>query len=106
METTVVTEPPKVDIGGSVIECSTQTLDLTQMEYRLEELLEAAPSLPEVSVIQLGETDLRGEDFVNLQNAYPNAKLDYTLSLFSQNLNGQSEYLDASKMTAVWITRF
>lgn len=99
-ETTVVTEPSKVDIGGSVMEYSVEILDLTQMEYRLEKLLEAAPFLTEVSVIRLGETDLRGEDFVNLQNAYPNAQLDYTLSLFSQNLSAGSEYLDASKMTA------
>lgn len=93
------TDPPEVDIGGTSLDCAVETLDLTAMQWELDALVAAAPRLQAVRSINLGTTDLTWEQFVRLENAFPSARIDYSIELFGQTLASESTYLDASAMT-------
>lgn len=97
--TTVPTEPPMADIGGTLLEPDAAVLDLTAMTYEFEKLIDAAAALTGVTHIDLGVTDWSREQLDRLTAAYPAADISYSLSLFGQTLAKDAEILDASSMT-------
>ncbi len=99
-EPAVVTEPPMIDIGGTLVAPDVPALDLTAMEFELERLVAAATALKDVISIELGVTELTGEEMAALQAAYPDAEISYSICLFGQTLQEDAAYLDASSMTA------
>lgn len=96
--TTVPTEPPRADIGGTLLELDTQVLDLTVMEYELDTLVEAASGLEQVRSIRLGVTNLTAGQISAIEAAYPLANVEYQVSLFGQALDTGTRYLDLSAM--------
>lgn len=97
VETTTIS--PTVDIGGTQVLRDTETLDLTNTYYDMDTLLSVAPELPDVQVVELGCTELFAQDLEQLQQAFPEAKLQYTLSLFGQNVPLDTTSLDMSGMS-------
>ena len=96
--TTVPTEPPRADIGGTLVETDVQSLELTVMAYDPDALVEAAPSLERVTYIDLGVTDLPADQIAAISRAFPYAAIDYRVSLFGQALDTDIQYLDAGTM--------
>lgn len=94
------TEPPVADIGGMLVDYGATGLDLSSGGFSLDKLIDAASQLKSIGHINLGATELTGEDFLRLQAAYPAADISYTLSLFGQTLTKDTQTLDASTMTA------
>lgn len=97
-ETQAPTEPPIVDIGGSEVDVAATELDLAVLTYDLDALTAAADRLNVISAINLGTTDLSAEQVNQLQAAFPNAEISYTLDLYGQGANAQTDYLDLSMM--------
>ena len=98
--TTVPTQPPKADIGGMQLELDVRELDLSTGSYELDKLIGAAEVLKNVDYIDLGVTELNREQLDSLQSAYPNARIDYRISLFGQEVSNFARALDASAMDA------
>lgn len=93
------TTVPTVDIGGTVLEYDVTALDLTTMAYDLDLLVAAADELSQVTEIRLGETQLRAEGFRKLSDAYPNARIDYSLRWLDQELTKDTTSVNFSAMT-------
>lgn len=96
-EATVITEPPKVDLGGIEVAPDVTALNLTS-GYDLATLLAAAEQLTEVTSIELGETNLTGEEMAALQAAFPAAEIRYCVNLFGQTLMPDVDSLDLADM--------
>lgn len=97
-ETLAPTEPPLVDIGGSEVDVAVTELDLTVLTYDLEQLVTAAEKLEAVSTMNLGATQLTADQVAQLRAAFPNARIDYTLELYDQEVTAETEFLDLSMM--------
>lgn len=98
VETQAPTAPPPVDIGGTLVELDATGLNLAENAYELEMLLAAAPQLSAVSQIELGLMDLTFEQVEMIRTAFPNAQTGYSLGLFGQTVDANTEYLDLSSM--------
>lgn len=95
----IETTPVTVDIGGTVLEPDVTALDLQNMEYDLDKLLEAAPELKGVAEIELGATTLPYEKVEAIRGAFPNAQLNYSIALFGQTVEQDVQSLDLAQMT-------
>ena len=94
----ITTEPPFVDIGGTIVDVTAVKLDLGTTAYSLDRLTEAAPRLKSLSVLELGMTDLSFAQVALLQAAFPEAEIRYELDFYGQTGNADTEYLDLSMM--------
>lgn len=92
--TAAATEDPSVDIGGTRVEPDIRELDLTVLDYTLEALVSSADRLTGVADIQLGQTTLSREQLDSLAAAFPNAVIHYTVSLFGETLEPDTQSLD------------
>lgn len=97
-EATVVTEPALLDLGGTVVERDSTTLDLTH-GYDFDALLEAAPELTSVTSIELGQTDLTAEQMAALREAFPNTGFSYSVTLLGEPVSMDTAFLDLSNLT-------
>lgn len=95
--TTVPTQPPTVDIGGTQLELQTTQLDLTSLAYDLDTLVSAADSLKQVSHINAGVLDAKS--IRTILEAFPGPETEYALNLFGQVFAADAEEIDASAMT-------
>lgn len=91
------TEPPFVSIGTMEIDRNTTQLDLTG-GVDLDALLAAAEELEAVAQIELGQTGLSAEEIASLRKAFPNAEINYSVSLFGQVLSPDTESLELPDM--------
>lgn len=98
--TTAATEPLMVDIGGTEVDPTVEKLALQGMDYQLEALTGAAGKLTGLTYIDLGTVQMDAEQLESLRAAYPNARIDYQLSLFGGKVSNFARYLDASAMDA------
>lgn len=98
--TTVPTEPPLADIGGTQLDLDVTRLDLSSGAFELDKLIKAADLLQHVTYIDLGVTEMDAEQLESLQSAYPEARIDYSISLFGKTVSNFARYLDASAMAA------
>lgn len=98
-ETQAPTTPEPVDIGGTLLEIDTTELNLAEISYDLSRLVMAARKLDAVSRIDLGMTDLTGNQVMQLRAAFPEAQIDYTVEILGQILGPDTEELDLSAMT-------
>ena len=96
IETTAV---PLVDIGGTLLERDVTALDLTTMAYDLDMLVTAGKELTAVTEIRLGETQLRAEAFRKISEAYPNARIAYSIRWLDQEMTKDTTNLNLSAMT-------
>lgn len=92
------TEPPTADIGGTEVDCTVAALNLGEMEYDLDMLIEASALLKNVCSINLGETDLRAGELERLSEAYPKAEFNYSVRWLDQEMTKDTETLDLSAM--------
>lgn len=97
-EAAVVTEPALLDLGGTVVERDSTTLDLTH-GYDFDALLEAAPELASVTSVELGQTDLTAEQMGALREAFPNAGFSYSVTLLGEPVSMDTAFLDLSNLT-------
>lgn len=92
------TEPPKADIGGTEIDCTVTELNLGEVEYDLDMLIQAFGQLKDLKRIDLGETSLRAGDLERLSAAYPDAEIEYAVKWQGLRLTKRAESLDLSAM--------
>lgn len=90
---------PTVDIGGTELEYGVTSLDLTTMAYDLDMLVAAADRLTEVTDIQLGQTQLRSDAFRKISEAYPNARIAYSICWLDQEMTKDTTNLNLSTIT-------
>ena len=98
-ETQPTTVPETVNIGGTLVEKEITELNLENTSYDLNYLLIAARKLENVARIDLGKTDLTYKQIRQIQTAFPDAQLNYTLELFGQSVSGETTELDLSSAT-------
>jgi len=91
---------PTVDIGGTVLTLETDRLDLTELAWQYQPLLDAAPQLPAVTVIDLGATELAAWELEGLREAFPQAELRYSVNVLGQRVAHDTVTLDLSTMKA------
>lgn len=96
--TTAPTEPPMADVGGTEFPLDVTELSLGETPYQLQQLTGAAKKLKNVTKIDLGVVELTQTQLEELQQAYPGATIDYSLSLFGQVIHRDATCLDASAM--------
>ena len=96
---TVPTEPPTADLGGVKVELGASSLNLAGEVFDLDLLISAAPKLEQLVHIDLGQTELSGTQIKQLEDAYPNAEIDYSLSFLGQTLTRDTVGIDASTMS-------
>lgn len=101
-ETTMpeITRPPMADIGGTLLELGTESLDLEQMTFTFDKLIAASAELHQVSSISLGTTDLSSQQIAGIREAYPEAQIDYSIDLFGEIVDMDTQYLDLSSISA------
>ena len=97
------TEPPPtpapvvaIDIGGSTVLPDTGTLALSEGGFTLEALCAAAKKLPDVTVIQLGETVLGVDGLATIRAAYPKARLSWQKTVEGMAVSDTTASLDLS----------
>ena len=89
-----------LDLLGQSVEPDTRSVDLSSLGSDPEQLTEAAAvlaCLPELEEVKLGSqssSDLSWDDINMLAKACPNAALNFSFSLYGQELNLNAESLD------------
>lgn len=89
-----------LDLLGQSVEPDTRSVDLSGLESDSEQLMQAAAvlaCLPELEEVKLGSqssSDLSWDDINMLAKACPNAALNFSFSLYGQELNLNAESLD------------
>lgn len=94
------TTVPTVDIGGTVLTLETDRLDLTELAWEYQALLEAAPQLPAVTVVDLGVTDLTAWELDGLKAAFPQSEIRYSVDVLGKRVSHDTISLDLSTMDA------
>ena len=94
------TTVPTVDIGGTVLTLETDRLDLTELAWEYQALLEAAPPLPAVTVVDLGVTDLTAWELDGLKAAFPQSEIRYSVDVLGKRVSHDTISLDLSTMDA------
>ena len=94
------TTVPTVDIGGTVLTLETDRLDLTELAWQYQPLLDAAPELSAVTVIDLGATELAAWELQGLREAFPQAELRYSVNVLGRRVAHDTVTLDLSTMKA------
>lgn len=91
------TEPPFVSIGDREVDRNTTQLDLTG-GVDMDALLAAAEELEAVTKIELGQTELSVGEIAALREAFPNAQVRYSVSLFGGSVSSDTETLELPDM--------
>ena len=94
------TTVPTVDIGGTVLTLETDRLDLTELAWEYQALLDAAPQLPAVTVVDLGVTDLTAWELDGLKAAFPQSEIRYSVDVLGKRVSHDTISLDLSTMDA------
>ncbi len=98
--TVVETEPPMVDLGGMQADPKAEILDLANVTFDFQRLIAAAAEFEGLAQINLGQTNLTGEQLRQIADAYPGVQIDYAVVFLGQSLTKETTYLDASDMKA------
>lgn len=93
------TLPPYVELGGSQVDVTATKLDLSAMEYDWNQLLAGAERLTAIVEIELGTTDVAIEQIGDLQAAFPNASIHYSVDVLGQSVDMLATELDLSNIT-------
>lgn len=96
VETTI---SPTVEIGGTQVLRETDTLNLCNTPYDMDTLLSVAAELSNVQTVELGCTELSVHEIGRLQQAFPQADVAYSVSLYGQNIPLDTVTLDMSAMS-------
>ena len=94
------TTVPTVDIGGTVLTLETDRLDLTELAWEYQALLDGAPQLPAVTVVDLGVTDLTAWELDGLKAAFPQSEIRYSVDVLGKRVSHDTISLDLSTMDA------
>ena len=103
-------EHPQVDVtytvslGGTEVSNKATSVMLEPGSFTYELLIENLQYLPQITTISLPSVNLTPEQIDALLEAYPDVKLDYTISLFSQNISLDTTELDLSNMSSSQIS--
>lgn len=95
---TTATTIPTVDIGGTVLTLETDRLDLTELAWEYQPLLDAAPQLTAVTVIDLGLTDLTAWEMDGLKAAFPQSEVRYSVDVLGKRVPHDTLSLDLCTM--------
>ncbi len=99
-------EHPQVDVtytvslGGTEVSNKATSVMLEPGSFTYELLLENLQYLPQLTTISLPSVNLTPEQIDALLETYPDVKLDYTISLFSQDISLDTTELDLSSMSS------
>lgn len=88
-----------VDIGGSEVENTADSLTLNPDQFHYDTLVENLAYLPQVTAISLPRTDLTMDQITALRSRYANVDVKYTVSFLDQELTEDTTTLDVSDMT-------
>ena len=97
---------PKVDVtytvplGGTEVSCKASSIMLEPGSFTYDALLENLKYLPKLTTISLPSVNLTPGRISALLEAYPELTLDYSISLFSQEVNLDTTELDLSGMSS------
>ncbi|MDD5883611.1 MAG: hypothetical protein PUD70_05965, partial [Firmicutes bacterium] len=100
-----IQEHPKVDVtytvdlGGTAVSSKSTSVVLEPGSFSYDSLLENLQYLPALTTISLPSVNLTPEQIDELLTAYPDLALDYSVSLFGQDVPLTSTTLDLSAMT-------
>lgn len=94
-----------VDLGGTAPGNATTSLVLKKGGYQYETLLENLKYLPLVESLSLPDTDLTAQELTELEEAYPELKLSYTVTLLGKEYPGDTTELDLSSLTSEQIAQ-
>ena len=100
-----VAEHPKVDVtytvtlGGTEVSNKTSSVVLEPGSFSYDVLMENLQYLPNLATISLPSVNLTPEQIDALLTAYPEITLDYSVSLFGQDIPLSTTQLDLGSMT-------
>ena len=97
-DNTAAKATPTLDIGGTVVSQDAEILDLSVAEYDMTTVLSVAPKLTNVKTVELGNTDLPINQLDGLREAFPAAKLSYTVSFMGTEIPSDTTSLDMTAM--------
>ena len=86
----------EVPIGDTLYKEDTAELALEEGFYDYDQLMENLAFLPDLASMSLPRTGLTGEELAELQAAYPDIAVDYTVMVLDQEVSGATEELDLS----------
>ncbi len=89
-----------VSLGGTEVTNKASSVTLEPGAFSYELLMENLQYLPQLTTISLPSVDLTPEQIEALLQAYPDVALDYTISLFSQDISLNTTELDLSGMSS------
>ena len=93
-----VHEARYADFCGMEIDVRTAELNLWGLPYTVEELLALSERMENVTALELGAINMTAEELAQIQAAYPNAEITYTVELFGDILTPDTEELDFSDL--------
>ena len=89
-----------VDLGKKAVAHGTPEITLTAEETDYEALMTNLSYLKDTQRLILPKTILTADELSNLQNAYPNLEITYTLGLAGQEFTADTTTLDLSQLTS------
>lgn len=87
-----------VKLGGSRYSPDTAQLKLNEGEYELEELLSNMKYLPELTALELPNTQLNVQQLQQIKDAYPDLEVSYTVDLLGAEMSPDVTELDLSAL--------
>lgn len=94
-----VTVTYTVDLGGSEVENTADTLTLTEGSFDFDVLLDNLQYLPQITKVSLPSTELTSQQITDLRSRYAEVDILYTVSFLGRELEEDATELDASGMT-------
>ena len=92
-----------VDLGGTAVSNKASGVTLNPGSFDYAVLLENLQYLPNLSTISLPGISLNTEQVSAILDAYPQIKLDYTVSLFGNTYGQETTQLDLTGMTSAQV---
>ena len=89
-----------VDLGKKTVAHGTPEITLTAEETDYEALMTNLAFLKDTQKLTLPKTCLTADELSNLQNAYPDLEISYTLGLAGQEFTADTTSLDLSQLTS------
>ena len=89
-----------VDLGKKTVAHGTPEITLTAEETDYEALMTNLAFLKNTQKLTLPKTCLTADELSNLQNAYPDLEITYTLGLAGQEFTADTTALDLSQLTS------
>ena len=89
--------PTSIEVNGIEYPFISEELDLTGIDD-LSSFIENSASFTEVKTIKLGNTALSVDELSALRDAFPNAKLDYTVTILGKDYSADTTSLDLTTL--------